>query len=34
MVGLARLPVTTSVTVKDGRLRWTGRLQPTPLSVT
>jgi hypothetical protein len=34
MVGLARLPITTSVTIKRGRLRWTGELQPTPLSIT
>lgn len=34
MLGLARLPVTTSVTVKRSRLRWAGELQPTPLSVT
>jgi len=33
MVGLAQLPVTTSVTVKRSRLRWVGELQPTPLSV-
>lgn len=33
-LALARLPVTTSVTVTRSRLRWTGDLQPTPLSAT
>lgn len=34
LAALARLPVTTSVTIKRSRLSWTGELQPTPLSVT
>jgi hypothetical protein len=34
MGGLARLPVTTSVSVRSGWLRWSGTLQPTPMSVT
>jgi hypothetical protein len=34
MGGLARLPLTTSVSVRAGRLHWTGTLQPTPVSVT
>lgn len=34
LAGLARLPVTTSVTIKRGRLSWTGDLTPSPLSVT
>jgi hypothetical protein len=34
MLGLARLPITTSVGIKRGRLQWTGQIQPTPLSVT
>lgn len=34
LVALARLPVTTSVTIKRSRLTWTGELQPTPLSLT
>jgi len=34
MAWLAALAVTTSVTINGSRLRWTGQLQPTPLSVT
>lgn len=33
MLGLAGLPVTTSVTVRGGQLCWIGQLQPTPLSI-
>jgi hypothetical protein len=31
--GLARLELTTSVSISAGRLTWIGRLQPTPVSV-
>jgi hypothetical protein len=34
LFGLAQLPVTTTVAIKCGRLRWEGRLQPTPRSDT
>jgi hypothetical protein len=34
MGGLARLPLTTTVSLTAGRLRWTGTLQPTPISIT
>ncbi len=34
MGSLARLPLTSTVSLTGGRLRWTGTLQPTPLSVT
>jgi hypothetical protein len=34
MGGLARLELTTSVSVSHGLLHWTGMLQPTPLSAT
>jgi hypothetical protein len=33
MAALARLGVTAGVSIRGARLRWTGRLQPTPLSV-
>lgn len=32
LVALAALPLTTSVTIKRGRVRWQGQLKPTPLS--
>jgi hypothetical protein len=34
MGGLARLKLTTSVSVSHGCLYWTGTLQPTPASIT
>jgi hypothetical protein len=34
MVALARMPITSSVSVKGSRLRWRGVLQPSPLSRT
>lgn len=34
LAALERLPVTTDVTIKRGRLTWTGELQPSPLSDT
>jgi hypothetical protein len=34
LAALEALPITTTATVRRGRLRWVGRLQPTPLSVT
>jgi hypothetical protein len=34
MVALARMPITSNVTVKGSRLRWRGLLQPSPLSRT
>ena len=32
LIALQRLPLTSSVTVKSGRLRWQGNLQPSPTS--
>jgi len=32
LVALARMPVTSNVTIKRGRLMWHGELQPSPLS--
>lgn len=32
LIGLRALPLTESVSIKRNRLRWTGRLQPTPAS--
>jgi len=34
MVALARMPITSSVTIKASRLSWRGVVQPTPLSQT
>lgn len=34
LVALARLPVTTDISTKRGRLTWYGELRPTPLSRT
>jgi hypothetical protein len=34
LVALARMPVTSDVTIKASRLRWRGALQPSPLSRT
>lgn len=31
-IALKALPLTTSATIKCGRIRWEGRIQPTPLS--
>jgi len=32
LIALEALPLTTNVTIKRGRVRWQGQLQPTPLS--
>lgn len=34
LAALERVPVTTSATIRRGRLTWTGELQPSPLSDT
>ena len=34
LVALSRMPITSNVTIKRGRLRWRGDLQPSPVSRT